>query len=427
MIEIRHATLITNNDNNEVIENGVVQIADGKIAYAGLSASAPTFHAERVIDARGNVVMPGFVNTHTHVPMNLFRSYADDLDLMSWLNTKIFPAEDKLNEDSAYWGSMAAMCEMAAAGIVAFNEMYFFVDSIARAARKSGLRGILSRAVVTPAPGVGERMLQESVELFEKYNGVGRLKVYLSPHAQYTVNNAMLEKLAQEAKRLGTGVHMHISETRGEHETCVKEQGLTPIGLCEKTGLLDVPFLGAHCVWVSDHDIELMKEHGSSVLSCPKSNLKLASGIAPLTKMIQKGVNVTLGTDGAASNNKLSMMEEMTYASMLQKGTTYDAKAVPAALALKLATRNGAQALGLDSGVIEEGKDADIIMIDTSGIRYTPDYDIVSLLVYAGSDADVCMTMVGGDIIYENGEFAFADIEEVKAKVCGYAEEMKNI
>ncbi len=427
MIEIRHATLVTNNDNNEVIENAVVQIKDGKIAYAGLSSAAPAFHAERVIDARGKVVMPGFVNTHTHVPMNLFRSYADDLDLMTWLETKIFPAEDKLTEESAYWASMAAMCELAAAGVVAFNEMYFFIDAIAKAAQKSGLRAILSRAVVTPAPGVGDRMLKESVELFEKYNGVGRLKVYLSPHAQYTVGNDMLEKIAAEAKRLNTGIHMHISETRGEHENCLREHGMTPIELCEKTGLLSVPFLGAHCVWISEHDMELMSRNNAAVLSCPKSNLKLASGIAPLTKMMDRDVLVTIGTDGAASNNKLSMMEEMTYASMLQKGTTYDAKAVPAAQALKLATRNGAQALGLNCGIIEEGKDADIIMIDTGGIRYTPDYDVVSLLVYAGCDADVCMTMVGGDVIYEDGTFAFADLGEVKAKLTEYADGMKNI
>lgn len=427
MIEIKHATLITNNERGDVIRDATIQVKDGKITYAGPAGEAPEFSAQRVVDAHGNAVLPGFVNMHTHVPMNLFRSYADDLDLMTWLNTKIFPAEDKMTEESAYWASMAAMCEMAAAGITAFNEMYFFVDSIAKAAAESGLRAVLSRAVVTPAPGVGERMLEESKELFEKYNGRDRLRVFMSPHAQYTVNNEMLERIAAQAKELGTGVHMHISETRGEHENCLKEHGMTPIELCEKTGLLDVPFFAAHCVWVSEHDMELMAGHGAAVLSCPKSNLKLASGIAPLTKMMQKGVKVTLGTDGASSNNKLSMMEEMTYACYLQKGTTYDPKTIPAQEALKLATTRGAQALGLGNGTLEAGENADLVMIDTSGIRYTPDYDIVSLIVYAGSDADVCMTMVGGDIIYENGEFMFADVEEVKAKIAEYAEVMKAI
>ncbi|MBC5646976.1 amidohydrolase family protein [Christensenella tenuis] len=427
MVEIRHATLITNNDRDEVIRDATIQVKDGKIAYAGQGKAAPEFAPERVIDAHGNIIMPGFVNMHTHVPMNLFRSYADDLDLMTWLNTRIFPAEDKLTEESAYWASMAAMCELSAAGVIAFNEMYFFVDSIARAAQQSGLRGVLSRAVVTPAPGVGERMLEESKELFEKYNGKGRLKVFLSPHAQYTVNNGMLEQIAEAAKTLGTGVHMHVSETRGEHETCLKEQGMTPIELCQKVGLLDVPFYAAHCVWIGEHDMELMAEYNATVLSCPKSNLKLASGIAPLTEMMQKGVRVTLGTDGAASNNKLSMWEEMTYASFLQKGTTYDPKTMPAAQTLKLATRYGAEALGLNSGVVEAGKNADLVMVNTNGVRYTPDYDEISLAVYAGSDADVCMTMVGGDIIYEDGKFAFADLDEVKMKLAEYAESMKKI
>ncbi|MEG2360402.1 MAG: amidohydrolase [Christensenella sp.] len=427
MIEIRHATLITNNDNDDVVKNATLQIQEGKIVYAGSADGAPDFDAERVIDACGNAVMPGFVNTHTHVPMNLFRSYADDLDLMTWLNTKIFPAEDKLTADSAYWASMAAMCELSAAGVTGFNDMYFFVDSIAKAAQESGLRAVLSRAVVTPAPGVGERMLEESRELFAKYNDVGRLKVYMSPHAQYTVNNEMLEKIAQEAKKLKTGVHMHISETKGEHENCIAEQGMTPMELCEKTGLLEVPFLAAHCVWVSEHDIELMAQHDVTVLSCPKSNLKLASGVAPLTRMLKNGVGVTIGTDGASSNNKLSVMEEMTYATYLQKGTEYDPKAIPAASALKLATSCGAQALGFGKGTLEAGQNADLIMLDTSGIRYTPDYDIVSLIVYAGSDSDVCMTMVGGDIVYENGQFAFADLNEVKAKLAEYSEVMKSI
>ena len=427
MIEIRNAVIITNSDTGDVIKNAVVQVANGKIAYAGAAEHAPDFEAQRVIDAHGNIVMPGFVNMHTHVPMNLFRSYADDLDLMTWLNTRIFPAEDRLTEESAYWASMAAMCELAASGTVAFNEMYFFIDSIAKAAQESGLRAFLSRAVVTPAPGVGERMLDESEELFHKYDGKGRLRVFMSPHAQYTVENSMLEKIAEKAKKLGTGVHMHISETRGEHENCVQEQGMTPIELCKSVGLLDVPFYAAHCVWVSEHDMELMAEHGGTVLSCLKSNLKLASGIAPLSKMMEKGISVTFGTDGASSNNKLSMMEEMTYASFLQKGTTYDPKVMPAVQALKMATRGGAEALGLESGVIEAGKNADIIMLRTDGIRYTPDYDPVSLVVYAGSDADVCMTMVGGDIIYENGTFSFADIDEVKAKIAEYAEDMKRI
>ncbi len=426
-IRIENATVITNNENKDVLRHAEIQVDGERIVYAGAADHAPAMEADRVIDAQGNLVMPGFFNTHTHVPMNMFRSYADDLDLMTWLNTRIFPAEDRLTDEIAYWASMAAMCEMAAAGIVGFNEMYFFMGSVAKAAQESGLRAVLSRAVVTPAEEVAQRTFREGVELFEKYNNTGRLKVYLSPHAQYTVNNEMLEKIAKEAARLQTGIHMHISETKGEHENCLKDHGMTPIELSEKLGLLDVPFLAAHCVWISEHDMELMAQHGSYVLSCPRSNLKLASGIAPLSRMLERGVRVSLGTDSVASNNKLSIMEEMTYATLLQKGTTYDPKVMPAAQAIDLATRQGARAMGFESGVVEAGKNADIIMLDTSGIRYTPDYDIVSNVVYSADDTDVCMTMVGGDIVYENGRFSFADVEEIKAKLHEYSAVMKAI
>lgn len=426
-IRIEKADIITNNESKDILKDGVLHIDGETIVYVGNADREPEFSADREISAQGNLIMPGFFNTHTHVPMNMFRSYADDLDLMTWLNTRIFPAEDRLNDEIAYWASMAAMCEMAAAGIVGFNEMYFFMDSVAKAAQESGLRAVLSRAVVTPTKEVAERTFREGIELYEKYNDEGKLKVYLSPHAQYTVNNEMLERIAREAANLKTGIHMHISETRGEHENCLKDEGKTPVRLCAELGLLNVPFLAAHCVWISPQDMELMAQHGSYVLSCPRSNLKLASGIAPLTAMLEKGVNVSLGTDGVASNNKLSMMEEMTYAALLQKGTTYNPQAIPAAQAIDMATRQGAEAMGFESGVIEAGKNADIIMLNTAGIRYTPDYDIVSNVVYSADDTDVCMTMVGGEIIYENGRFSFADIEEVKRKLDEYADIMKAI
>ena len=352
-IRIEKADIITNNESKDVLKDGVLHIDGETIVYVGNADSEPEFSADREINAQGNLIMPGFFNTHTHVPMNMFRSYADDLDLMTWLNTRICPAEDRLNDEIAYWESMAAMCEMAAAGIVGFNEMYFFMDSVAKAVQESGLRAVLSRAVVTPNKEVAERTFREGVELYEKYNDEGRLKVYLSPHAQYTVNNEMLERIAREAANLKTGIHMHISETRGEHENCLKDEGKTPVGLCAELGLLDVPFLAAHCVWISPQDMELMGRHGSYV--------------------------------------------------------------------------QGAKAMGFESGVIEAGKNADIIMLNTDGIRYTPDYDIVSNVVYSADDTDVYMTMVGGEIIYENGRFSFADIEEIKRKLDEYADIMKAI
>lgn len=419
--KIINAKLVTCNDNDAVILDAQVHIKDGLIVYAGKSEGAPAADAAQVIDARGNAVLPAFFNMHTHLPMNIFRSYADDMTLMDWLHNRIFPAEDKLTAEMAYWGTMLAMCEMAAAGIVGFNEMYYFTDRIAEAALKSGMRGVIARAVVTPTEEMGEERLKESIELYKAYNGKGRVKIYFAPHAQYTVSNSMLEKIAQMAKDYGTGIHMHISETKGEHEACVAEHGKTPIALCESLGLLDVPFLAAHCVHVSDEDMDIMAKKGATALSCPRSNLKLGSGVARLGDMMKRGVRVSLGTDGAASNNKLSIMSEMTYACLLQKGVTGDPETMPAPQALKLATRGGAEAVGINSGVVEAGRNADIIMLKTDGVRYTPEYDAISNIVYAGSDADVCMTMVGGDIIYKDGACSFADVEEVRAKVNGFA------
>ncbi|MEA4852882.1 MAG: amidohydrolase [Christensenella sp.] len=423
-IRIENTTVLTNNEDNEVLKNASVLIEDGKISAVGNIVAQPV---DRVIDGAKKIVAPGFFNMHTHVPMSVLRGYADDLDLSSWLDTKILPAEDKFTNEMAYWSSMAAICEMTAAGTVCFNEMYFFMDAVAKAAKDSGIRAGLSRAVVTVTPEAAERTFRESVELFEKYNGQGRLKVYLSPHAQYTVDNEMLEQIGRKAKELGTGIHMHISETQREHLNCVKENMATPIALAERLGLLESPFFAAHCVWVDENDMEIMAQKGASVLSCPRSNLKLASGIAPLSKMLEKGVRVTLGTDGAASNNKLSVMDEMTYAALLQKGTTYNPRTIPAAQAFKLATSSGATALGINSGTIEAGKNADIIMINADGIRYIPDYDPVSSIVYAGEGSDVCMTMVGGDILYENGKFSFADPEEIKARLKEYSQIIKAV
>jgi len=422
--KISNATVITNN-GDEVLYGAQVNIAGGKIAYAGSPEGAGNINCDREIDAGGNIVMPGFFNMHTHIPMTLFRCYADDLALQDWLFKKIFPAEDKLTDDMVYWASLASLVEFAAAGIVGFNEMYSNCDAIMKAVRQSGHKAALSRGVVCFDPEGIELRMRETHEAYEKHHREGKIHVFIAPHAQYTVDNATLERLAECAKKYGTGIHTHVSETRSEHEECIEKTGKTPIALFEELGLLDVPFIGAHCVWVSDDDIDIMAKHNVTVASCPRSNLKLASGIAPLKKMLDKGVNVTLGTDSSASNNKLSVMSEMTFASFLQKGVEGDPELLPAGQSIRLATLNGARALGFNSGVIEKGTDADIIMLDTKGIRYSPRYNPVASVVYAASESDVCMTMVDGEIIYENGKCAFADVDEIKERLEEYAKIIK--
>ncbi len=419
-ITIKNATVITNGESGEVISGARVDVADGKIAYVGSAEGAPS-ESGRVIDAAGDIVMPGFFNMHAHLPMTLMRGYADDMVLQDWLFNKIFPAEDKLTDEMVYWGTLASLYEFAASGIVCFNEMYSNIDAIAEATQKSGLRGVLCRGIVSPTPEMTGDKLSEALSCHEKYHNCGRTIVYMAPHAQYTVNNETLTRIAKMAKELQVGLHVHVSETKAEHEDCIAQHGKTPIQLFEQLGVLDVPVIAAHCVWVDDTDIKIMAERGVTVASCPRSNLKLASGIAPLKKMLDAGINVTLGTDSSASNNKLSIMSEMTLASFLQKGITLDPQAIPAAQAVRMATINGARAVNIDSGAIEAGKNADIIIIDAGGIRYSPGYDAVGSVVYASNENDVKLTMVGGDIVYENGKCSFADIAEIKEKLKEYA------
>ena len=420
--KIVNAVIVTLNDQNEIVQDGEIHIKNGIIQYVG--APGPEFKAQRIMDANHNVVMPGFVNTHTHIAMNLFRSWADDLNLMDWLHNKIFPAEDKLSDELTYWGALLALCEMAHNGTVAFNDQYFFLDGVARAIKQSGHRAIVSRGIVDPTPEIGERTFADGVEIYKKYNNVERIRVYMAPHAQYTVSNPMLERIADAAKNFGTGIHTHISETKGEHDACVAQHGKTPVQLMESLGLLDVPFLAAHCVYVTPEDMDILKDKNAAVLSCPQSNLKLASGIAPLKTLMDRGIQVTLGTDGASSNNNLSMWEEMTYASYLQKGITLDPEVLPALETMKLATKNGARALGLNSGSLEKGRNADLIIIGTKDLRYVPNYNVVSNIVYSGCDRDVLLTMVGGDILYEDGKITFADEAEVRARVNEIAEKI---
>lgn len=418
---IKNGFLITaDSEDRRLI--GCVHVKDDIISYAGEEKNAPRFPADRVIDAKGGIIAPGFVDTHTHIPMNLLRGAADDMALMDWLKQKIWPAEANLDEEAVYWGSMLAIAELVSGGVTCFSDMYFFTKAVAKAANESGIRALISTAVIDTDLG-GDRRLKTAEELFDIVKDYKRVSAAIGPHAEYTVSPEMFKKIRDLALKLDSRVHVHISETAGEHRECIARHGMTPIALIDSLGLTELPVMAAHCVWVEDEDMEIMAEKVVNVMSCPGSNLKLGSGIARAAKMLEKGVNVSCATDGAASNNNLSMMEEMTLFALLQKGVNLDAALIPANTALRAATINGARALGMDgiTGSIESGKQADIIVIDTSGLRYCPETDLLNHLVYSGSDSDVSLTMVGGDILYENGEITFADAEEIKSKARQYS------
>jgi 5-methylthioadenosine/S-adenosylhomocysteine deaminase len=409
-------------DKDDTCLYGCVHVDGSVITYVGSEKSAPPFSGGRVIDARGGIIAPGFINTHTHVPMTLLRGAADDMPLMDWLQNRIWPAEEKLDEQAVYWGTMLAIAELVSGGVTCFSDMYNFTDVIARAADESGIRALIATAVID-VDGGGDRRLKVAEELFTAVKDYKRVDAAIGPHAEYTVSPELFRKVRDMALRLNSRVHVHISETKGEHADCISRHGKTPIALIDSLGLTDAPVMAAHCVWVDDEDIAIIAKKGVSVMSCPGSNLKLGSGIARTSTMLQRGVNVSCATDGAASNNNLSMMEEMTLLALLQKGVNLDATLIPAKTALRTATINGAKALGMDSitGSLEQGKQADIIIINTERFRYCPDTDLVNHLVYSGSDADVMLTMVGGDILYENGEITFADAQRIKSNARQYS------
>lgn len=418
---IKNGFLITA-DEKDTCVNGCVLVDNGIIRYAGPEEQAPAFEADRTIDANGGIIAPGFVNTHTHIPMNLFRGYGDDMKLMDWLENAIWPAEDKLTDEAVYWGTMLAIAELVEGGVTCLSDMYNFTDVVAKAANDAGIRALIATGIID-LDERGDERLENAKALFDIVKDFKRVEAVIAPHAEYTVSPEMFVKIRDAAQALGSRIHVHVSETSGEHKDSLKRHGKTPIQLMDSLGVLELPVMAAHCVWVDDDDMDIMAKKNVGVMSCPGSNLKLGSGVAPVAKMLERGITVSCATDGAASNNNLSMMEEMTLMALLQKGTNYDPELMPARTAVKTATIYGAKTLGLDHeiGSLEAGKKADLIVIDTQGTRYYPKNDLLNHMVYSGSDADVVLTMVGGDILYENGKITFADINEIKAKAAYHA------
>lgn len=389
-----------------------------RIAYIG--CGLPEKKAERVVEGNGNLIIPAFYNAHCHSAMTLFRGYGDDLPLARWLDEKILPAEDRLNEERVYLGTKLAIAEMIKNGVVSFSDMYFFLDSSAKAIEESGVKANLSRSIVSFDPDIdvlGDPRITESIEVFDRWHGAcdGRIKIDMSLHAEYTNVEKCCRYVAELAKERKTGIQVHISETRSEHEACIGRHGLTPVEFFEKTGVLDVPVTAAHCVWVTDSDIEIMKKHGVTAAHNPVSNLKLGSGVMPYKKMKAAGVNIALGTDGAASNNKLSILRELQYGSLIHKGVELDPSVTLAADMITAATRNGALAQGRDDcGKIEVGARADILLIDTRSVGNIPSYNFESTVCYSASESDILMTVCDGRILYENGSYTTIDEERLR-------------
>jgi 5-methylthioadenosine/S-adenosylhomocysteine deaminase len=423
---INHVILLPMQGETDVIYDASLHVQGDKIVYAGPKALAPAAQdGDEVINGGGRIAMPGFVNTHAHNAMVLFRGAADDLPLQRWLNEKIFPMEDQLDDNAAYWGNLLGIAEMIRCGTACYNDMYFFTEQEIRAVEQTGIRSVLTRSTVCQE--LEQETIEQKLQVYDAlmaYQGAadGRIRVTVSPHAEYTCSAAYLRACGQKAQQLGVPLHIHVSETAAEHDACIERHGKTPMALLESLGVLEGEVYAAHCVYTGQTDHEIMKEHGVVALHCPDSNLKLASGIAPVAQMMQRGVTVTLGTDGAASNNNLNMMEEMQRFVLLQKGITQDATSVSAKQALHIATTAGALAMHTGGGVLKEGYKADIVLVDTHVPHMQPMHNAINNLVYAAQGSDVWMNMVDGKILYQNGEYKTLDIEKVIAETNKAAE-----
>ncbi|MGM0688191.1 MAG: amidohydrolase [Bacillota bacterium] len=376
--------------------------------------------SDRVIDGSNLIVMPGFVNTHGHAAMSLFRSYADDMPLKEWLEKKIWPIEALLEGDDIYWGTMLSIAEMIRGGTTTFTDMYFFMDRVAEAVAETGIRSVLSRGLV--GLNGGEQGLVESESFINNWHGAenGRITVMLGPHAPYTCPPEYLKKVMDLAEKTKCPIQIHLSETRKEVEDCLNEHGLTPPKLLSDLGLLDFKVVAAHCVHLNDQDIEILSEKKVGVAHNPGSNLKLGSGIAPVRKMLSSGVKVGIGTDGASSNNNLDMVEEMRLAALLSKGYEMDPTLIDANKALQMATSMGAEVLNLSGiGILKEGYKADLIGLRHDRLHLTPMHDPQAHLVYASAAADVQMVIVDGKLLLDNGEFTTLDEAKIRSEASG--------
>lgn len=404
-------------DHAIVVKSGLI-VDICPIATLGKYTAIETVHLNE------HVVIPGLINLHAHAAMNLLRGLADDLPLMPWLQHHIWPAEKKFVSPAfVNDGTILAAAEMLAGGVTTFNDMYFYPDSAAEAAVKMGIRANLGLVVLefpTNYANDAESYIHKGLEARDRWRDEAMISFSLAPHAPYTVSDNTFERIITLAEQVGIGVHTHLHETQQEIATSQQEYGLRPLNRLANLGLLSPMLTLAHCVHLNDMEIQLLATHGCSIAHCPSSNLKLASGIAPITDYVKQGINVGIGTDGAASNNRLDMFAEIRLAALLAKGQSYDATSVSAHQALEMATINGARALGMDAkiGSIEIGKLADLCAVKLSEIETQPCFDPVSHLIYVAGREHVSHVWVQGDLKYHRvmGEGAYSGVEPQELK-----------
>ena len=409
--------------SRSVLAAHAVVIDDGRIIAVLPSAESHTkFSARRHVDLREHAVIPGLINLHTHAAMSLLRGLADDLALMDWLNHHIWPAEMRhVSEEYVYDGTRLACAEMLCGGVTCFNDMYFFPRASVRAALESRMRVVAGLIVIEfPSPYAADAQdyLNKGLMLRDELRNEPRIRFCFAPHAPYTVSDKSLRQIATYADELDLPVHMHIHETRDEIEQSLKNHGKRPLHRLAELGLLSPGLIAVHAIHLERNEIDLLARHGCHVAHCPSSNLKLASGLAPVAALLGANVNVGLGTDGAASNNRLDIFAEMRLAALLGKAVSGNAAALPAWQALEMATLRPARALGLDDiiGTLQPGKCADMTAVKLSGLELAPCYDPLSHLVYAAGREHVTHVWIAGELVVDNGNLTTLDTREVLAK-----------
>lgn len=417
---IKNGTLLTMDFKNSILENGFLAIRGDRISHMG-TGDMPSIKATKIIDAKGGLVLPGLVNGHTHAAMTLFRGLADDLPLMQWLENYIFPAERNMDAEFVYTGTLLALAEMILSGTTTFCDMYLFEEEVAKAAKKAGVRCLVGEVLYDfPSPNYGSvgKGLEYTESLIQKWRDDPIVSIAVEPHSLFTCSPELLMASNELALKHRVPLIIHVAETLNEVSEIKGKYGKTPIEHLDSLGLLGAHLIADHCVHLGPSDIKKMAEHGVKVVHNPESNMKLASGIAPVPELIKQGVTVGLGTDGCASNNNLDLFSEMDTAAKLHKVHAMDPTVVDAVTVLRMATIQGARALGLQdiTGSLEIGKKADVIVIDTHKPHLTPMYNAVSHLVYAASGNDVTHSVINGKLVMEDRKLLTLDLDEIIAR-----------
>ena len=417
---LSHADILT-------LENGVWHtLRDAYLGVDGdsicyLSEAAPLEAWEEVKNMRGKLLIPGLINCHCHAPMVFLRGIGSDLNLQDWLFHYIFPTEAKWTDKGIRAASELAILELLASGVTSFSDMYYRNAVTIEALTQAGMKANLCRSTQgrPDLPYSQNTDCQEGIALFKEFHNCngGKIRIDLCIHAEYTNTPDTIEAYSAACHELGAGMHIHLSETKREQMECVAKYGMTPAALFEKLGTFKNRTTAAHCVWVTQEDMDILRANGVSPVHCPSSNMKIGSGFAPVQQMLDRGINVTIGTDGAASNNNLNMLEEMHLASVIHNGYTGDPTVVKPADVLKMATVNGARLQGRpDTGELKVGMKADLAAIDLDRPHLIPAPDYPATICYSAQGSDVCMTMVDGQILYENGEYKTLDAERILAE-----------